>query len=191
LITSTALLTCILQIEEDNDPRNDHGHSEDDDDDDDDEIMRSIEEAPPGTLHPFHNHNPWRDNNDDPEEGDISNFQFRQLGPGRYAMTGTMYRTVSPGNLNQGGAGNPGAGAIGGFAAMLNSIIGGARAVPQNQDGQDGQGGQGAPGQGLPTSGFGQTPGGHRFTYTAGARLHPRDPNNPGPHIEPVDELNK
>jgi E3 ubiquitin-protein ligase RNF115/126 len=145
-------------------------------------------DALPGILHLLHHYNLWRENNDDPEEGDISNFQFRQLGPGRFAMTGTMYRTVSPGNMNQGGVGSPSPGAIGGFASMLNSIIGGARAMPQNQDGQDGQGAQG---QGMPTSGFGQTTGGHRFTYTAGARLHPRDPNNPGPHLEPVDELNK
>lgn len=161
-------------------------------DHDDDESMPSLESAPHD--HPLHHHNPWR-NNDDPDEGDISNFQFRQLGPGRFAVTGTMYRTVSPADFGR-GAGN-GPNTIGGFASLLNNIIGGVRSGQQNQGNQgnqgnqENQGNQGEGGQSIPEARSGTTPGGHRFTYTAGARLYPRDANHPGPRMEPVDELNK
>jgi E3 ubiquitin-protein ligase RNF115/126 len=160
--------------------------------DDDGDSIPSLEDIPPHLHdHPLAHHNPFGAATD-PEEGDISNLQFRQVGPGRFAMTGTIYRTVSP---SRGLAGNqpvmPANPLMGTFASMLNSIVGGAR--PQSQ--QLGQGGPPPHGQGPPGtlfgSGSGATPGGHRFTYSSSARLAPRDPDHPGPHLEPVDELNK
>ncbi|KAF2472885.1 uncharacterized protein BDR25DRAFT_312764 [Lindgomyces ingoldianus] len=175
-------------IEEDHDPRDDEmpGHNEHAEDGD---SIPSLEEAPPNPHdHPLAHHNPFRDHND-PEEGDISNLQWRQVGPGRFAVTGTIYRTISP---NRGGGGNQNAGnpPIGPFASMLNSIIGGARprSQPQGQDGQSSQG-QPTPGTSL-GSGPRVTLGESRFHYTSSARLYPRDADHPGPQLEPMDELN-
>lgn len=185
-------------IEDNNDPRDQHMYDRDDSDGDDDASTPSLEEPPPHNHPLLAGHNPWRDH-DDPEEGDISNLQFRQIGPGRFSVSATMYRTVSPTDLRHGAGAT---GAMGGFAQMLNSIIGGGRA--QNQDQTQGQNQgqtQGTQGEGQdqntgetrgPTmglSGSGVLPGGHRFTYT-NARLYPRDAENPGPRVEPVDELN-
>lgn len=189
-------------IEDDNDPRNQHMYDPDDSEGEDTDSVPGLEDPP--SHHTLHNHNPWRDS-DDPEETDISNLQFRQLGPGRFAVTGTMYRTLSAADLGRaGGAG----GAMGGFASMLNSILGGGRAqLPttgldqdlnpnqnQNQDQNQGSEGQAqnneeTRGRTSGFSGSGTLPGGHRFTYT-NARLYPRDPEHPGPRVEPVDELN-
>ncbi|KAF2010280.1 hypothetical protein BU24DRAFT_413889 [Aaosphaeria arxii CBS 175.79] len=183
-------------IEDDNDPRDhhlqDHGESDDGTD-----SLPGLEEVPP---YQDLVHTPWLDSvqnenraqNNDPEEGDISNLQWRQVGPGRFAVTGTMYRTVSPHDLSGGGGGGRGGGLdtgpIGGFAAMLNSIIGGAR-LHQDVEGQD-PNSQHQHTHAPQNTGSGTTADGHRFTYTAGARLYPRDANHPGPQIEPLDELN-
>lgn len=187
-------------IEEGNDPRDaemhdihdflahHRGHVHDDDDDDNDS-MPSLEDpspAPPGIL------NSLRGASDDPDEQDISNLQFRQVGPGRFAVTGTYVRTMPASPPPPGG--NHGTGLIGGVTSLLTSLIGGGRNAQQDPTGapnadsstQNTTGGQGTPGV---ASFSGTMPGGHRFTYTAGARLHPRDPNNPGPFVEPVDEL--
>lgn len=161
--------------------------------DGDDDDMPDLEDAPHAHhFHPAHL-NPFAgQGHDDPEEGDISGLQFRQLGPGRFAVTGTMYRAVSPSGQarNGGGAGNAAPGAIGGFASLLSNILGGGPGRPPPMEYGDHQN-QGAEGQNSSEAGSGTTPGGHRFTYTAGARLYPRDADNPGPHMGPVDELNK
>lgn len=167
----------MLQIEEGHDPREDPalGHHHHDDDDDGDS-MPSLEEAP-HHRHPFHHHNLWPDDND-PGETDISNLQFRQSGPGRYVVTGSLYRTISP---TRPGGGENGPNTIGGFASLLQHLVQGVaprQATPDDR-GQS------------PNRGEGVTPSGHRFTYTANARLFPRDTDHPGPHMEPVDELNK
>ncbi|KAF2193201.1 hypothetical protein K469DRAFT_552121 [Zopfia rhizophila CBS 207.26] len=171
-------------IEEDHDPRNDEiGNREDDDG-----SMPPLEERPPH-LHPLFHHHPWRDN-DDPEEGDLSNFQWRQTSPGTFAVTGTIYRTVSPSRGGGGGNQNVQNPLMNSFATMLNSIVGGGRPGAQRQ----GQSDEAADGQATPGAnsgpGIGTAPGGHRFTYHSSARLYPRDPDHPGPRLEPVDELN-
>jgi E3 ubiquitin-protein ligase RNF115/126 len=136
--------------------------------------------------HPLAHHNPWRDN-DDPEEADISNWQMRPLGPHGFAVTATMHRTISPADYAPRGNGPN---TVGGFASFLNSLIGGSQEAHQDQQNQN-RAGHGMQGQGMPASGFGTTPGGHRFSYTAGARVVPQNSDHPGPHMEPVDELNK
>ncbi|KAF2109922.1 hypothetical protein BDV96DRAFT_229297 [Lophiotrema nucula] len=171
-------------IEEDNDPRANellglgHGHAHaPDDDDDDNDSMPSLEEAPVGQ--PTQHENPFAGAGNQ-DGGD--RLQWRQLGPGRFAVTGTVYRTFSP--SRQGGGDGP-PNIMAGFQSMLNNIIGGAAggnqaAQPQGQEGQ-------GTGSG---SGSGTTPAGHGFRYTSNARLFPRDAEHPGPHMEPVDELN-
>lgn len=162
--------------------------------------MPALEEAPPFVPN-FNERNPWREHND-PSESDLSNLQWRQVGPGRFAVTGTIHRTMSPDEFARGGgaAAIHGPGAMGGFAALLNSIVGGGgggggggpfggAGAPQSPRGEHNA--QDAEGQGMPRSGSGTTPDGHRFTYTAGARLYPRDANNPGPRMGPVDDLSK
>jgi E3 ubiquitin-protein ligase RNF115/126 len=145
--------------------------------------MHDIEAAPP-PLHPFHDHNPWH-THDDPDEDDISNVRWRQLGPGRYAVSAT--RTISP----RPGGGIDASTALGPFAGLLNTIIGGAtgmaaasnqgtRASPEGTEERTGASGMGS----------GITPGGHRFTYTSNARLEPRNADG-GPQVHPQDELNK
>ncbi|KAF2004695.1 hypothetical protein P154DRAFT_36530 [Amniculicola lignicola CBS 123094] len=161
-------------VEEDNDPRDVHIH----DHSDDTESMPDLEEAP-AHLNPFAHHNPWRDaghDADDPEETDISQLRYQQVAPGRFTVTGTVYRTMSPSGA---GRGNPN---VGGFASMLNNIIGAQigqmhTVPPQNDEAERQQ------------SGSGTTPAGHRFHYQANARLFPRDANHAGPQIEPVDEM--
>lgn len=151
-------------------------------------------------LPPRNPHEARRDSNGDPEEGDISNIQFRQLGPGRFTMTGTVLRTVSPSGrqeeVRDNHGGDQGPGAIGGLASMLlGNLLGGGRPQQQNPGQPGNQNNQGQDGHNTQTSGpenaHAGPHAGHRFTYTAGARLRPRDANNPGPHMEPVDELNK
>ena len=154
--------------------------------------MPALEEAPPFVPN-LNERNPWREHND-PSESDLSNLQWRQVGPGRFAVTGTMYRTMSPDEFARGGgaAAIHGPGAMGGFAALLNNIVGGAfggAGTPHPPPGA--QNAQTTVGQDMPRSGSGTTPEGHRFTYTAGARLHPRDEFNQGPRIEPVGDLSK
>ncbi|KAF2258700.1 hypothetical protein CC78DRAFT_98760 [Lojkania enalia] len=160
-------------IEENNDPREEamHGHG------DDHEPMPDRDDDP--RPHPLHHHNPFRDPGD-PDEDDIDGFHFQRLGPGRFAVTGTIHRSFSPQQL---GRGDGGAGLLGGFASMLNGIIGGHRGPQQGQEGQ-GDRGQTTEGHDTPDN------RGHRFHYTSGARLMPRDPNNPGPHAVPVDDIN-
>lgn len=167
-------------IENDDDPRDHERHHDDDDD-----SMPDLEAAPP-PLHPVHHHNPWRETTDDPEEGDISNGQWRQLGPGRYAFSMNTSRTISS---------QPGPGpfdattGIGPFAGLLNTIIGGGppmgQAPNQRNRHQDTEG-RDTPGA---TTGSGTLPGGHRFTYSSTARLIPRDTDG-GPSLHPQDELN-
>jgi E3 ubiquitin-protein ligase RNF115/126 len=173
------------------------------DDDDDDESMPSLEDFNPH-IHPLHNHNPWRDS----PEGDapaISNFRIHHTGPGSIAITSTFVRTIPSPNGHENAHFNP---LMNNFAAMLNSIVGGAgRANQQRRENQEQSQNrdQGpTPGEqpsqnsgdqtasGAPEGNAqGATPGGPRFPYDPTARLFPRDPNRPGPHVEPVDDLNK
>jgi hypothetical protein len=139
-----------------------------------------------------------RDN--DPEEDDIDNFRFTQTAPGRFNVQATITRSVSPQQLHA--AGGIGAGSIGGFMSMLNNLTGTALR-PQGQ--QQGQGEGLYPGHGQnqdqnqSQSAFqearNQSPGPQfhtaRFQYHSGARLFPRDANNPEPRIEPVDDITK
>lgn len=164
-----------VQIEEGNDPR-DHAMFGDEHDDDDGSIP-SLEEAPRGV----HSHSGWA-HADDPDEGDISTMRFQNIGPGRFQVSATIHRTISPVSLGPNGNGPN---TLGGFTSFLTNILQGARqGQQQNQTGEN----QGSSGPAPNADG---QPHVHRFTYTAGARLHPRDANHPEPRMEPVDELNK
>ncbi|KAF2713095.1 hypothetical protein K504DRAFT_472560 [Pleomassaria siparia CBS 279.74] len=183
-------------IEDDNDPRDAEHEQDEDEEDDDSSIPDFVTASHP--HQPLHGHPLWRHmhNDDDPDEGDISNLQWRQVGPGRFSVS--MNRTITP-NAGPGGA----AAALGNFATLLNSVIGGAvgglaqQANPGNQDNQDNQNNQNneenqeARARGTPgaSTGSGTLPGGHRFTYSSTARLIPRDTDRPG-NVQPVDELN-
>lgn len=180
-----ALLTHHEQIEDDNDPRDNGMFDHDHDGSDDDVSMPSLEDLPPRhPLHPLSDHNPWADA-DDPDDSDISTMRFQNVGPGRYHVSATIHRTVSPVAL--GGRGG-GPNTIGAFTSLLGNLLQGARppgqspGQPPNQTGE-GQGSESRSGQ------DGQ-PHVHRFTYSGGARLHPRDANNPEPRLEPVDDIN-
>ncbi|KAF3041973.1 hypothetical protein E8E12_009434 [Didymella heteroderae] len=171
-------------IEDDNDPRDSNmfGH----DGDQDDEDMPDLEHAPPPRLNAHQN--PFA--NDDPEEADISNFNFVRIGPGRFNVQATITRSVSP----QGLAAANAPGSLGGFMSMLNGLT---RAAVQGQT--PGQAQPRGQGEGL-FSGAGQSayqeaqgqgqPGVHsgRFTYHGGARLAPRG-DGPGMRVEPVDDI--
>ncbi|KAF2744448.1 hypothetical protein M011DRAFT_408773 [Sporormia fimetaria CBS 119925] len=197
-------------IEEGNDPRD--SHMMDHDHESDNGSLPGFDGPPP--LLPFFQPNPMR-GADDPAEEDISSLQFRQVAPGRFTVTGTVYRDVSPMGRPAPApptenAGSQAPRALGGLTNFLTNIIGGALRGPQQQqqpqqqqppgfqwntehaDGQNNPGNDGnQQAHGGPESRPpGLPPGVHRFTYTAGARLLPRDPNNPGPRGEPVDELN-
>ncbi|KAF2684066.1 hypothetical protein K458DRAFT_367492 [Lentithecium fluviatile CBS 122367] len=175
-------------IEDGNDPRDnamhDMGH-----DSDSDESIPSLEEAPPNS-HPLHNHNPWAD--DDPEDSDISQMRrpgaqeinqirFEPVGPGRFHVSATIHRTISPAALGQNGNGPN---TVGGFTSFLTNILQGARPAGQPQN----PAGEGQANAGPRPSQDGQ-PHVSRFPYTASARLRPRDSNNPEPRLEPVDDL--
>lgn len=160
------------------------GHDGDQGNDD----MPGLEYATPRT-------NPQHTGADDPEEADISNFNFVRIGPGRFNVQATITRSVSPQALNGGMA----PGSIGGFMSMLNGLT---RAAVQGQAPGQGQS-QGQPqgrGEGL-FSGAGQSAyqeaqeqgsGTHtgRFTYNGGARLAPRS-DGTGMRVEPVDDISK
>ncbi|KAF2127542.1 hypothetical protein P153DRAFT_294879, partial [Dothidotthia symphoricarpi CBS 119687] len=180
-------------IEDDHDPRDAARQGDDND------LMPDMEEPP---LHILENlpqnlsHNPWQ--NDDPEEGDISNFRFSQTAPGRYNVQATLTRSVSPQQMITGTAPGP----IGGFMQMLTNLARVSGQPPSQQRAQ-GQGrGEGLSGQtdGQSHSAYeearSQNEGGDsslprsgRFTYHGGARLYPRDANNPEPRMEPVDDI--
>lgn len=149
---------------------------------------------------PQHN-NPWT--SDDPDEGDISNFQFTPTGPGRFRVQATVTRSVSPQAMQGGFA----PGSIGGFMSMLTGLAGAAaggapRSPGQQQGPPQGQGAglfsgpqdqdqsafQEAQARSQSPLGMPQVRAG-RFTYHGGARLFPRDANNPQPRVEPVDEM--
>jgi E3 ubiquitin-protein ligase RNF115/126 len=165
--------------------------------------MPDLEEAPP---HAHPHANPWA--SDDPAEGDISNVQFIQTAPGRINLRATFTQSVTPEQFRAAGGVAPAS--IGGFMSMLNGIAGAAvRAQGQQPQGQPPQG-QGQ-GQGLfsgpnqnqtqDQSAFNEARSqgadgqpqirATRFAYHGGARLYPRDANNPEPHIEPVDDITK
>jgi E3 ubiquitin-protein ligase RNF115/126 len=179
------------QIEENNDPRDSVMFG--DDDGDENNSMPDLGEALPHS-HPLHN--PFA--SDDPDEGDISNLQFVQTAPGRFNVQATITRSVSPQQLRA--AGGMGPASIGGFMSMLNGLT--RAAIPPQAQQARGQGEglfstpvqnqnqnqsafQEAQGQGHPNV---QT---SRFTYQGGARLYPRDANNPEPRVEPVDDITK
>jgi hypothetical protein len=169
-----------------------------DDDGDDNDSMPDLEETSPNT-HPHHN--PWA--NDDPEAADISNLQFTQTAPGRFNMQATITRSVSPQQFRAAGGIAPAS--IGGFMSMLNGLTrAAAQAQPQGQQPRgQGEGLFSGPNQNQnqDQSAFqearGQATGAQprvqtsRFTYHGGARLFPRDLNNPEPRIEPVDDITK
>ncbi|KAJ4364681.1 hypothetical protein N0V83_009278 [Neocucurbitaria cava] len=177
-------------IEENNDPRDSvmFGH-----DDDDSDSMPDLTDVPP---HQHPHHNPWQ--SDDPEEADISNYNIVQTAPGRYNVQATITRSVSPQGLQGGMA----PASIGGFMSMLNGLAGVAGRQPGQPQGQQRGQGEGlfsAPNQPGNQSAFQESrsqslPGQPqirtgRFTYHGGARLFPRDANNPEPRIEPVDDI--
>jgi E3 ubiquitin-protein ligase RNF115/126 len=166
-----------------------HGH-----DTDDDESMPSLEEIDPHSV--LRDHNPFRaadDDDDDPEEADISqmpqfqNTRMQNTGPGRYHFSATIHQTIPLPGPASGQNGN-GPNTIGGITSFLSNLISNAGMMrPQGQaEAGDGQGGS------APRAGpEGGDPHVRRFTYSSGARLHPRDGDNPGPRLEPVDGLNK
>jgi E3 ubiquitin-protein ligase RNF115/126 len=157
------------------------------DGDQDDEDMHDLEDAPP--PHPNPHHNPFA--NDDPEEADISNFNFVRVGPGRFNVQATITRSVSP----QGLAAANAPGSIGGFMSMLNGLT---RATVQGQPlGQAPPRGQGeglfsGAGQSASQEAQGQDPSVHsgRFIYHGGARVAPRGDGR-GMRVEPVDDISK
>jgi E3 ubiquitin-protein ligase RNF115/126 len=149
-------------------------------------------------LHP--RHNPFA--SDDPEEGDISNLHFTQTAPGRYNVQATITRSVSPRQFTA--AGGMGAQAsIGGFLSMLNGLTRAAVPPAGQQPRGQGEGLFSGPdrNQNQNQSAFHEARGldeqgqprvhASRFTYTGGARLYPRDANNPEPRMEPTDDVNK
>lgn len=179
------------QIEENNDPRDsvmfadDHGEGDGNDND----SMPDLEEAPPH-AHPLTN--PWA--TDDPDEGDISNVQLTQTAPGRINLRATFTQSVSPQQYRAAGGVAPAS--VGGFMQMLSGIAGAAtRQQGQGQglfSGPDPNQGQSAFNEARSQGGDGQPQiRATRFAYHGGARLYPRDANNPEPHIEPVDEITK
>ena len=149
--------------------------------DDDAESMPSLEEALPN-MHPLHDHNPWQD--DDPDEEDISSMRFQPIGPNRFHVSATIHRTVSPTAFVQNGNGPN---TIGGITSFLTNLLQGQGQRPPGQPQ--------SPAEAQGNTGARATPDGqphvHHFTYTAGARLQPRDGNHPEPRIEPVDDLNR
>jgi E3 ubiquitin-protein ligase RNF115/126 len=178
------------QIEDDHDPRDSHmfGH----DGDQDDEDMPDLEHAPPRSDPPR-----YTAANDDPEEADISNFNFVRVGPGRFNVQATITRSVSPQALTAGMA----PGSIGGFMSMLSGFTQTAIQGPapgqgpsQGQPQPQGQGAGLFSGLGQPSrpEAEGQAPRTHtgRFTYHGGTRLSPR-PDGSGMHVEPVDDISK
>lgn len=150
--------------------------------------MPDLAYAPPPRLNPHQN--PFA--NDDPDEADISNFNFVRVGPGRFNVQATITRSVPPQGL---GAANAPA-SIGGFMSMLNGLT---RAAVQgqapNQDQPRGQGEGLFPGAGQSAYQESQAqaqPGFHSgpFTYHGGARLAPHGAG-PGMRVEPVDDISK
>lgn len=185
-----------MQIEDGNDPRDNnmfgHEHGEDSDND----SMPDLEEADPRVL--LRDHNPFRstEDDDDPEEADISQMRFQNTrlqntGPGTYRLTATMSHTIPLNPAALGYNGN-GPSTIGGISSFLANLIQGGVAARQAQAPDQAEAGDGQGGS-APRSGPDDRSNVHRhtFTYTSGARLHPRDPNNPGPRLEPVDDINK
>lgn len=159
-------------------------------------------------THQHMQRNPWA--NDDPDEADISNFQFTPTGPGRFRVQATVTRSVSPQVLQGGFA----PASIGGFMSMLTGLAGASAAGAARPQGQQqeqsqhqtqGQEEGSFPGlsQNQAQSAFqeaqarSQSPPGlpqfrtGRFTYHGGARLFPRDANNPQPRVEPLDDITK
>lgn len=159
------------------------------DTDDDGDSLPGLEEADPYSV--LRDHNPFRAaEDDDPEEADISqlpqfqNTRIQNTGPGRYHFSATIHQTIPYPGTAPGQAGN---GAIGGgISSFLSNLITNAGMMRQQQaEAGDGQGSSAL------RSGPDSAPHVHRFTYSTGARLHPRDGDNPGPRLEPVDGLNK
>jgi E3 ubiquitin-protein ligase RNF115/126 len=162
------------------------------DDGGDDSSMPDLDE-------PLRGHNfPNPHAHDDPEEDDISNLQFRQTAPGRFNVQATITRSVSPQQFRAAGGMAPAT--IGGFMSMLTGLAAGQ--VQGQQTRGPSVGPFSRPNQNQNRSFSEETrsserangqPRVHasRFTYTGGARLYPRDANNPEPHVEPVDEITK
>lgn len=161
-----------------------------DQDSDQDDDMPDVEFAPPRpnpAQHPAAN--------DDPEEADISNFNFVRVGPGRFNVQATITRSVSPQDLQRMTPGS-----IGGFMSILNGLTraglqGPAPVQDQSQQQQPQTQGEGlfsGAGQSAYHEAQGQEPGTHtgRFTYHGGARLSPRG-DGPGMRVEPVDDISK
>jgi len=182
-------------IEDENDPR-DNLIIGDDDGGDDDE-MPDLAEVP-GLARTRHSTGLA----EDPEEDDISNVRFTQTAPGRYNVQATITRSVSPQQFRAAGGMAPNS--IGGFMSMITGLTGAAMRAQGQQPPQ----GQGAglfsgpnqnqdqnrePNQSGPDEARSSSPGSQfrttRFHYHAGARMYPRDSNNPEPRLEPVDDI--
>lgn len=157
-------------------------------DEDEYESLPSLEEAGPHG-HPLHNHNPWA--SDDPDEADINTMRFQPMGPGRFHVSATIHRTISPAAFGQNGNGPN---TIGGISSFLANLLQGAQGQRREQNARAEGAEHGGEEEDHVNARSGPTPDGqphvHRFTYSAGARLHPRDENN-GPRLEPMDDIHK
>lgn len=160
------------------------------DGDNGDDEMPGLEYVPP---HP--NPNQYPAAADDPEEADISNFNFVRVGPGRFNVQATITRSVSPQDLR-----GMAPGSIGGFMSILNGLTGTGlqqgqapgQGQPQRQPQGQGEGLFSGAGRSAYHETQGQDPGTHtgRFTYHGGARLSPRG-DGQGMRVEPVDNISK
>lgn len=194
-----------IQIEPQHDPREDLV----DDFDGDEDNVYQYEPNEHNEQNPLHNHNPWAQEEDapDPDEGDISNFQWRSNGPNSMSFTGSFSRTFSPTGFQQTRQAPPGPPQAGGpmlanFASMLNGMMGGRPMqqptpaeqaqrmpgdFPRTQTPQENaqQQEQGNPGVRVQ---HGSGPG-YSFTATTTSRLYPRDANQAQPQGQPFDDL--
>ncbi|KAK8217304.1 hypothetical protein M8818_001557 [Zalaria obscura] len=158
------------------------------------------EEDDTPAFHPLHGHNPWGEQNaPDPDEDDISGFEWRSNGPNGVRFTGTFRTVASPGphgypRMEGGGQNNP---MMLNFANMLTGILGGRPpgGIPQQgptpaQAHMEQERPRSAPGDGPPNVHVHHGGGpGIRWTATTSTRLFPRDANHPQPQGQPFDEL--
>ena len=156
-------------------------------------------DPPSPNLDTLHAHDPWAGEAPDPDEGDIQHVEWN--GPGGIHFSRTSY-TSSPG-MTRSGRGPPNDP----FALFqtVTQMMAGSQGL---RDGIDRRGGMDRPngrgmGYGPPSthSSSGRAPRSPlqegpsiqpfdgRNTYTATARLYPRDANNAQPRTLPVDDI--
>ncbi|GAB7348954.1 hypothetical protein MBLNU459_g7944t1 [Dothideomycetes sp. NU459] len=188
-------------IEPQHDPREDLFDNDDDED--------NVYDDPPL----LHDHNPWAEHEDapDPDEGDISNFQWTSNAPNNMTFHGTFSRTFSPADFQQPRQAqqDPTQGPAPlyqNFMTMLNGMMGGRPADTQqptpaeqahgSPTGSDrARSPQGNPQQQNQTGPGGfvftrnGTGSGFSWTATTSTRLFPRDANHAQPQGQPFDDL--